>query len=211
MSYHVYQSMLCFLGMINLDFFRVVYKPFCVHPSLTLLHALAMDYIIAVYPLIIVIVTYFLVSLYIRKCWFLSSIWKPLRDILRPILRNMDLQTSLIDSFATLFLLSTAKFQSVSFDILLPTLLYSVNGTHHKRSMYPYISGGRSGIFWTRALAICSPSNYCYDPICDSACTSSLPIPMSMLPENAKPASLQFSCSESVHGCVSGFIQRWNK
>ena len=66
-SYHVYQSMLCFLGMINLDFFRVVYKPFCVHPSLTLLHALAMDYIIAVYPLIIVIVTYFLVSLYIRS------------------------------------------------------------------------------------------------------------------------------------------------
>ena len=128
-------------GIWNLDFFRLLYKPFCIHPKLTFLHVIAMDYIIAAYPLLIIVITYFLVSLqYRRKCWLLSKMWKPLRYVLRPVLRNSDVQTSLIDSFATLFLLSTVKFQSVSFDILIPTLLYDIDGHHHQK-MYLYLAG----------------------------------------------------------------------
>ena len=59
---------------------------------------------------------------------------------MRPILRNFDIQTSLIDSFATLFLLSSIKFQSVSSDILLPTRLYDINGSPNSKT-YLYLAG----------------------------------------------------------------------
>ena len=79
-------------------------------------------------------------TLHTRNCWFLTKIWKPFRHIMRPILRNFDIQTSLIDSFATLFLLSSIKFQSVSSDLLLPTRLYDINGRPNSKT-YLYLAG----------------------------------------------------------------------
>ena len=128
------------LGMWNLDFFRTVYKPFCIHPKVSVIQALAMDYLVAAYPLTLVAVTYVLVTLHTRNCWLLTKIWKPFRHIMRPILRNFNIQTSLIDSFATLFLLSSIKFQSVSSDLLLPTRLYDINGNPNSKT-YLYLAG----------------------------------------------------------------------
>ena len=59
---------------------------------------------------------------------------------MRPILRIVDIQTSFIDSFATLFLLSSIKFQSVSSDLLLPTILYDLDGSLNGRT-YLYLAG----------------------------------------------------------------------
>ena len=127
-------------GIWNLDFFRTVYKPFCIHPEVSVIQALAMDYLVAAYPLTLVAVTYVLVTLHTRNCWLLTIIWKPFRHIMRPILHNFNIQTSLIDSFATLFLLSSIKFQSVSSDLLLPTRLYDINGSPNSKT-YLYLAG----------------------------------------------------------------------
>ena len=127
-------------GIWNLDFFRTVYKPFCIHPKVSVIQTLAMDYLVAAYPLTLVAVTYVLVTLHTRNCWLLTKIWKPFRHIMRPILRNFSIQTSLIDSFATLFLLSSIKFQSVSSDFLLPTRLYDINGSPNSKT-YLYLAG----------------------------------------------------------------------
>ena len=67
------------LGMWNLDFFRTVYKPFCIHSKVSVIQALAMDYLVAAYPLTLVAVTYVLVTLHTRNCWLLTKIWKPFR------------------------------------------------------------------------------------------------------------------------------------
>ena len=40
----------------NLDFFRCLYSPFCIHPRLSTLHVLALDYLI-VYPLLLIFLT----------------------------------------------------------------------------------------------------------------------------------------------------------
>ena len=129
-----------FLEYRILIFFRTVYNPFCIHPKVSVIQALAMDYLVAAYPLTLVAVTYVLVTLHTRNCWFLTKIWKPFRHIMRPILRNFNIQTSLIDSFAALFLLSSIKFQSVSSDILLPTRLYDINGSPNSKT-YLYLAG----------------------------------------------------------------------
>ena len=136
----IYKVFFSLFGIWNLDFFRTVYKPFCIHPKVSVIQAFAMDYLVAAYPLTLVAVTYVLVTLHTRNCWLLTKIWKPFRHIMRPILRNFDIQTSLIDSFATLFLLSSIKFQSVSSDLLLPTRILDINGNPNSKT-YLYLAG----------------------------------------------------------------------
>ena len=143
-SYNVYtaarvglQTYFSVLGIWSLDFFRLVYEPFCLHPNMTIVQALALDYIIAAYPLVLVSFTYLL---YAHDCRLVVTIWKLLRHTLRPVLRTFDIRTSLIDSFATLFLLSTVKFQSVTLDLLIPTTLHHVDGTSEDMA-YLYLAG----------------------------------------------------------------------
>ena len=46
----------------NLDFFRTVYTPFCLHPELTIIQAFAMD-LIAVYPLALLGLVYLFMTM----------------------------------------------------------------------------------------------------------------------------------------------------
>ena len=45
-------------GVVNLDFFRGVYPSFCLHPQLNIIHILFLDYIVALYPFILIFITY---------------------------------------------------------------------------------------------------------------------------------------------------------
>ena len=203
-NFWIHNVIYSLFGIWNLDFFRTIYKPFCIHPQVSVIQALAMDYLVAAYPLTLVAVTYVLVTLHTRNCWLLTKIWKPFRHIMRPILCNFNIQTSLIDSFATLFLLSSIKFQSVSSDLLLPTRLYDINGNPNSKT-YLYLAGDVE-YFGSEHLH----SSCCFKYVCDSSHTS-LPVSVSVLPAIAEQASLQFPCSASVYGRIFGSIQRWNR
>ena len=115
-------------GIWNLDFFRTFYNSLCLHPNMNVLQVLALDYIIAGYPLLLIMVTYALVSLHDHNFNFVIWLWKPFRRCFIRFRRHWDIKTSLIDAFATFFLLSYVKFFSVSFDLLIPVRLYNVQG-----------------------------------------------------------------------------------
>ena len=134
------KAYLSILGIWNLDFFVTVYKPFCLSPNMTVVQAIALNYIIALYPLLLLITALVLVRLHSRNVRFVVTLWKPFRAVLRPFLRNLDIQASLIESFATLFFLSTMKIQSVSLDLLAPTPLYYVDGKKSEK-LYLYLAG----------------------------------------------------------------------
>ena len=136
-SEHLYVSL---LGIWNLDMFRVFYKPFCIHPDMTIVQALALDYLTALYPLVLLVITYGLVSLHAKNNRIIVTLWRPFRILLRPFRLNLDIQTSLIESFATLYLLSTMKMQSVTLDLLSPTQLYHVDGSIDEKP-YLYLAG----------------------------------------------------------------------
>ncbi len=121
-------------GFWNLDFFRTLYPPFCLNPNMNSLHILALDYIVAAYPLLLLLITYSLVELHGRNCKIMVWLWKPFRRCFIRIQRTY-IQTSLIDAFASFLLLSYVKFLSVSFDLLIPVHLYDVHGA----SMEPYL------------------------------------------------------------------------
>ena len=130
----MYRVIASLYGFWNLDFFRTLYPLFCLNPNMSTLQVLVLDYIIAAYPLLLILITYSLVELHARDCKIVVWLWKPFRRCFIRFQRTY-IQTSLVDAFASFLLLSYVKFLSVSFDFLVPVHLYDVHG----ESMEPYL------------------------------------------------------------------------
>ena len=124
-------------GVWNLDFFRFFLPNICL--NLGTLPILALDYVVAIYPLILIIITYFLIDLYDRNFLPLIWIWKPFQKVFMVFKQNWNFKTSLIDAFATFFFLSFSKIMSVSFDLLVPVEVYTVQSS--KRTWVLYYDG----------------------------------------------------------------------
>ena len=123
-------------GIWNLDFFRPFYSDICL--GMGTLPTIALDYVIAVYPLLLMIITYLLIVLYNRNYRVITMMWRPFRVLFSYYRRNWDVRTSVIDAYATFFLLSFVKFLSVSFDLLVPTRVYELHQDHYNYSLGLY-------------------------------------------------------------------------
>ena len=121
-------SLASMYGIWNLDFFRLLYPPFCMHPKMTTLHVLILDYAIAVYPLLLIIASYVLVELHDHDFRIIVWLWKPFHRCCVSFRREWNIKHSLIDAFCTFLLLSYFKFLSVSFDLLAPVSIFNVHG-----------------------------------------------------------------------------------
>ena len=113
------------MGIWNLDFFCSVYSPFCLHPDTNTLKVVALDYLIAVYPLLLIGVSYFLGLLYDENVRLAVCICKPFVTPFIRFCRQWNIKSSLVDASATLLLLSYVKILSVSMDLLMPVVLYN--------------------------------------------------------------------------------------
>ena len=125
---HIIKTFVSVFSVWNLDFFRLVYPSFCLHPDTNNLQVLAVDYIIAVYPLLLVALSYLLVILYDHNVGFIVYPLKPFVTLFIRFRRQWNIKSSLVDGFATFFLLSYVKILSVSVDLLLPVVLYDQHG-----------------------------------------------------------------------------------
>ena len=124
-------------GVWNLDFFRAFLPNICL--NLGTLPTLALDCVVAIYPLVLIIITYFLIDLYDRNFRPLIWIWKPFRKVFMVFKRKWNCKTSLIDAFATFFLLSFNKIMNVSSDLLTPVKVYTAQSS--KGAWAPYYDG----------------------------------------------------------------------
>ena len=126
-------------GMWNLDFFRLFYSDLCLR--LDILPTLALDYAVAMYPLLLIGVTYLLIVLYDKNYRVVTIMWTPFRALFSLFRRNWDIKTSVIDAFATFFFLSNVKFLSVSFDLLTPIKVYQLYFDHFNHTFAPFMAG----------------------------------------------------------------------
>ena len=115
-------------SMWNLDFFRALYSPFCLHPEATTLQILALDYVVAVYPLVLLVVVYLFVKLHDSNSKYIIFLWRPFHRCFVHFRKHWNIKTSLIDSFATFLLLTYMKFLSISCDVLAPVPIYNIDG-----------------------------------------------------------------------------------
>ena len=109
----------------NLDFFRGLYPEICLDVST--LTVLALDYAVAIYPLLLTVISYFLIQLHARNVRIVVILWKPFRYIFTLLRRNWDSKTTVIDAYATFYILSFTKILCVSTDLLIPVRAYSLN------------------------------------------------------------------------------------
>ena len=118
---------LALYGIWNLDFFRTLLPHICVNVGT--LQALALDYAVAFYPLILLVVTYMVIQVHACNFRVIRVMCRPFHRWTERFRNQWDVRTSIVEAFATFLLLSYLKLLSVSFDFLTPTQVYNGNGT----------------------------------------------------------------------------------
>ena len=116
------------LGVFNLDFFRGMYSPFCLHSSFRIIHVASLDFIVALYPFVLIFLTYLLVRMYDGRYRLAVLAWKPFKWFVSCYQRQFNVKVSLVHTFATFILLSNVKILGVCFDLLIPTRAYTASG-----------------------------------------------------------------------------------
>ena len=123
-----------FYSIWNLDFFRTVIPDICL--NVTTLQALALDYLVALYPFLLILFSHMIIKLYDSHVHCMTVMWRPFRALLAMVRESMDIRTSIIDSFATFFLLSYIKVLSVTSDLLIPTRIYKLGSNISTLGVY---------------------------------------------------------------------------
>ena len=121
-------------GMWNLDFFRTLYPDMCL--KVTTLQALALDYVIAFYPITLMLLTLALFKLHSEGCRIVLWLWHPMDRCLSMFKKEWTEKASMIDVFATFLLLSYGRIMSVSFNLLIYTRIVNSRGELVGRYLY---------------------------------------------------------------------------
>ena len=132
------QVVLSTICTVNLDFFRFVYHPFCLHPKANVLQILSLDYIVALYPFLLIFITYVLISAHDKQYRLVVWMWKPFKMCVRQYRNTWNIRSSLIEIFATFILLSSVKIIGTSFQILSFTATHDVAGNKLKQYYCAY-------------------------------------------------------------------------
>ena len=128
------KTILVFYSFWNLDLLRSVIPDICL--NVTTLQALALDYLLALYPFVLILLSYLLIKLHDRQYTVIVTVWKPFHKAISMFQKSWDIRTSIIDSFATFFLLSYVKVLSVTADLLIPTQIYELGTNRLQLGLY---------------------------------------------------------------------------
>ena len=101
-----------------------VLPPLCISARMTFLDAIALKYIRVLYPLFLVPFTFFLIELHTRNNRLIVCMWKPFWALFRRLNQRLQINDSIIHSYATLFLLSFGILNYLTFKLLniVPTI-----------------------------------------------------------------------------------------
>ena len=113
-SYVALQVLLVLCGIWSLDFFRSVIPPFCLSSNMKTAHVLALEYLIAFYPIFLIMITYVCIKLHDNNFRPVVWLWKPLYRHFAHLRRRWDSTASIINAFTTFLLLSFSKILFVS-------------------------------------------------------------------------------------------------
>ena len=138
-------------GLFNLDFFSYVLPPFCVSSKMSTLQAVSLDYIIALYPLAFTALIYLLIEVHDRGFRPVVVLWSPFHRCLVRFRKVWHMKGSVINAFATFYILSFTKIVSTTVslsltanmidvcDVIQPTTLYYDASCHALDSCHlPY-------------------------------------------------------------------------
>ena len=126
--YVTLKVLLVLCGIWSLDFFRSVVSPFCVSSNIKAVHALALEYLVAFYPIFLILITYVCIKLHDNNFRLVVWSWKPFHRYFVHLRRRWDSTASIINAFTTFLLLSFSKIIFVSFTLLYTTPIHHFGG-----------------------------------------------------------------------------------
>ncbi|CAI8010622.1 hypothetical protein GBAR_LOCUS6973 [Geodia barretti] len=112
----------------NLTFYRIFNENICISPHLREVHLLALNLVMAHYPLLLMFITYVIIELKARNIRVVTCLWRLLCFNCVRCRRVWQAKTSVIDAFASCLLLSYTKFVLVSFLYLSPSEVHDDRG-----------------------------------------------------------------------------------
>ena len=146
-------------GIWNLNFFTAIdYNGwlFCLGPHITSLHIMTFKFISASYPLLVIVIVSIIVNLYHNNYRVVVCIFRPLHQLFARCLRHLNLNRSLMDTFATFLILSYVKFAVTASVLLYPNPLQDHTGDSKKSVSYFNGEHDYSSQFLAPYLAISS-------------------------------------------------------
>ena len=123
-----------FYSIWNLNFFRAFSPDICFRIST--LSALSLEYVVAFYPMLLIILTYIAVELYSHGFKVVIFVWRPFQRCSIYFRKEWNIKTSLVDVFATFLLLSYNRLLDISFSLLMFITAYNPKGEAVGRYLY---------------------------------------------------------------------------
>ena len=120
----------------NLHFFRFVLPSFCLSDRMTGIHVHMLNFLTAVYPVLLMATAYTAIELHARNCRCVHFVWKPFGICFSKFPNRRSAGDSVIHTFATFIMLSS---YNVVYDVLTlfsTTDIRYVNGTVSKTALY---------------------------------------------------------------------------
>ena len=127
-SYSLYKFAADFVGLFNLDIFTFLIPSFCISEHMSTLTVVALEYLAALYPIAFTLAVYLFISLHDRGCKIIVICWRPFHKCLTRFRRRWELKGSVVNAFATFFLLSYSRFCTISLSLLKTVPIYDKYG-----------------------------------------------------------------------------------
>ena len=101
--------------LFNMDFFVYIVPPFCISNKMSILAIIALDYVVALCPLTLMAMIYLLIEIHDRGwCRLFNCLWRPFHKLLVCFRKTWDIKGSIINAFATLYVLSFTNLSGIN-------------------------------------------------------------------------------------------------
>ena len=111
------------------NFPQILLNNTCLGEDFKVTHALALQYLSVLYPLLLVFMAIILIELHAKNFKPLVWLWKPLCYLCVRFRHSWHIRTSVIDTFASFLLLSYSNLIGVSMSLITPNSIFINNGT----------------------------------------------------------------------------------
>ena len=128
-----------FYSIWNLDMFRFFNYNICL--EISRLDLLIIDLAIGVYPLLFIVLTYFMIYLYDLNFKPMVAVWNPLHRFFNLVRKKLNIRTSVVHTLSTFYVLSYAKLLSACFDLLVPVQVHQLAAKEIKFHYRLYYDG----------------------------------------------------------------------
>ena len=120
----------------NLHFFRFVLPPFCLSDRMTGIHVHMLNFLTAVYPVLLMVTAYIAIELHARNCRCVHFVWKPFGICFSKFQNRWSAGDFVIHTFATFIMLSSYTVTYDTLSIIISINIHHVNGAVYKKVLY---------------------------------------------------------------------------